>query len=804
MNKHYPSVSAKFFYTLLFLIATKLLTAQTITTLAGGSIGDGKPATAMALVSVNGVAADANDNIYILDNTTNRIRKVTAATGIIDTYAGNGTRIYSGDGGPANTAGLRAALCIALDQTGNLYIADLSRIRKINASTGIINTIAGSSVSAYGGDNGPAASATLRQPGSITVDGAGNIYFTDFERIRKITAATGIITTVAGGTGTAGYSGDGGLAVNAHLSNSPTGITTDGAGNVYFIDGNNAAIRKIDAATGIITTVAGNGISGTGGDGGPATAAQLLNTTTVGLVADAAGNLYFGDNFNIRMVDAATGIINTIAGTGPHGYIGDGGNALLAGLDFPRSLAINNNNLYCFDSPHVIRKIALATNIIGTVCGNYANGTSGIPGPISGVQLYQWQSLTVDKQNNVYFADRYNNKIYKLDAVTDTITTVAGTGAQGINDGNGGLAINANLNTPMVVTVDTTGNIFFVENGNEIRKVSAGTGIITAIVDTAAITGYSGDGGAAINATIRNPNGLAVDAAGNLYIADTYNNTIRKVTAATGIITTIAGTGTAGYTGDGGLATVATLRQPYGVTIDQAGNIYFTEDGNLVVRRIDAVTGIITTVGGNGIPGFSGDGGAATSAKLNVPYGITTDTAGNIYFADQFNQRVRRINITTGIITTVAGNGSSTYNGDNIPATTAGVSNPIGICFDRDGNLLITDLNGRIRKVTFDSASPARQAVATIPSAIATAITSKVFPNPAHEYAVISINGAINGKTTILLTDLDGKVLISQQKLIQQRGTFTTTLPLQQLSKGIYFVTVNINNTKQVHKLVIQ
>ena len=799
MTKNYLCLtSSRIFFTFLLLFTTHLLTAQTITTVSGGNIGDGKPATEIGIVTTNGVVTDTSENLYILDPVNRRVRKISAATGIISTIAGNGGLTSTGDGGPALSAAIGYPYSMAIDRAGNIYVALAGRIRKIDAASGIITTIAGTGTTGFSGDSGLAVNARIGTPFSITVDMADNVYFTETHRIRKITAATGIINTIAG-SGTSGYTGDGGPAINAQLA-FPESITSDNAGNLYISDAANNVIRKITAATGIITKYAGGGA---GGDGGPATSADISYPDAI--VVDAAGNLYLSENNKIRFINAATGIINTVAGNGTGGNTGDDGDASYATFNSPQYLAISRaGDLYIHDYNHfVIRKITGATNIISNYCGNYTKGASGIGGPASEAQLYQFNNATVDRAGNIYVTDINNHKVYRIDAATGIINRIAGTGIQGLNHGNGLPATAANIVAPTGVVTDTSGNFYFIENGMAVRKVNIQTGIISRVAGGIQY-GYSGDGGPATSARLNKANGLAFDLAGSLYISDRDNNVIRKVSAATGIITTVAGSGTAGYSGNGGLATAATMNEPNGVTVDRFGNIYISERGNSVIRRVDAITGIITTVAGiAGSAGFNGDNRPAVTAIISYPYGITTDTVGNIIFADQAIHRVRKITIATGIINTIAGNGSIIYNGDNIPATTAGIFNPGSVCFDTAGNLYIGE-NARIRKIIYAAPTTpgARMITNNQASTIITGITTKMYPNPAHESVSVYVNGNLNGKTTITLTDMWGKTIATQQK--EQNGAFTTTLPLHQLPNGIYFVTVFANGAKQVHKLVVQ
>ena len=332
-----------------------------------------------------------------------------------------------------------------------------------------------------------------------------------------------IITTVAG-NGISGYSGDGGSATTAELSQ-PWSVAVDASGNVYIPDDNNNVIRKV-STNGIITTVAGNGSGGYSGDGGIATAAQLLGPVAVAV--DARGNLYIADYYNnvIRKV-STNGIISTVAGNGTGGYSGDGGNATLAELSDP-------------------------------------------------------EGLLLDSSNNLYIADSHNNVIRKVNA-NGIISTVAGNGTQGYK-GDGGIATNAELNTPISMLLDQNGNLIIADCfNNVIRKVNA-NGIISTIVGNG-IGGYFGDGGSAIAAELNSPSGLVLDASGSLYIGDFQNNRIRKVNA-NGIISTVAGNGIKGYSGDGGNATAAELNYPIGLALNGNGSIYIADNGNNVIRKI--------------------------------------------------------------------------------------------------------------------------------------------------------------------------------------------------------------------------
>ena len=616
-----------------------------IETVAGSSsIGDGGAADRAQLRSPSGAAADGAGNLYIADYSNQRVRKVDAA-GVITTAAGTGERGYGGDGGAAVRAQLNFPSGAALDSAGNLYIADTGnqRIRKVDAA-GIITTVAGTGVRGYGGDGGAADQAQLSSPQGVAVDGAGNLYIADRDnhRIRKVDTA-GVITTAAGTGGGifGGYGGDGGAAVQAQLK-SPRGVAADGAGNLYIADSGNYRIRKVDAA-GVITTAAGTGERGYGGDGGAATAAQLRSP--MGVAVDGAGNLYIADENDqrIRKVDAA-GVITTAAGTGERGYGGDGGAAVRAQLDSPAGAAADGaGNLYIIDSGNQrIRKVD-AAGMISTAAGP---GDAGDGGAAVQAQLRYPLGVAADGAGNLYIADSSNHRVRKVDAA-GVITTAAGTGERGYG-GDGGAAEQAQLDSPAGVAVDGAGNLYIADSGNNrVRRVNA-AGVIAAVAGTGE-RGYGGDGGPAVQARLSSPAGLAADGLGNLYIADSGNYRVRKVDAA-GVIATVAGTGESGSIADGGSAIQTPLRSPSGVAVDGAGNLYIADENDYRVRKVDAA-GVITTVAGTGERGYAGDGGAATAAQLDSPSSVAVDEAGNLYIADTYNQRIRKVDAAGVITT---------------------------------------------------------------------------------------------------------------------------------------------------------
>jgi sugar lactone lactonase YvrE len=337
------------------------------------------------------------------------------------------------------------------------------------------------------------------------------------------------------------------------------------------------------------------------------------------------------------------------------------------------------------------QQVVWTPSVVLTVAGNGSSIFSGDGGPANLAALNP-EGVTVDSSGNLFIADNLNNRIRKV-TPAGIITTIAGNGSSGFS-GDGGSATSASLSGPNSVVVDQSGNLFISDNlNNRIRKVTP-AGIITTVAGNGS-SGWSGDGGPATSASLSGPNGVVVDQSGNLFIADLGNLRIRKVTS-TGIITTVAGNGTYGYSGDGGPASSAALRSPTGVAVDAGGNLFIADTGNNRIREVTSA-GIITTVAGNGSGAFSGDGGPATLAGLD-PAGVTVDAGGNLFIADAGNNRIRKVT-PAGIISTVAGDGSMGFRGDGGPALSAGL-NAAGVTVDAGGNLFIVDTgNNRIRKI---------------------------------------------------------------------------------------------------------
>jgi sugar lactone lactonase YvrE len=598
---------------------------------------------------------------------------------------------YSGDGGPAINAQLDGPTALAADPPGNVYIAEGGgHVRKVSTG-GIITTIAGNGICHGGcynsgnGDGGPALQAPLFYPWQIAADAAGNVYIGEWNtpRIRRI-STDGIITTVVG-TGRSGYTGDGGPATDA-LTGAAWGLTFDSAGNLYFSDdipGDDYApdavhVRKV-SPDGIITTVAGNGAPGESpdaGDGGPATSAQFRVAS--GIAVDKAGNVYISDFARIRKV-SPDGTIATFAGTGQTGFSGDGASAVNAqfnGTYYGPPLATDaKGNLYLADTANNrIRKIS-ADGTITRIAGNGNDCCySGDGGPALAAQFYVPTGIAAGSDGTIYISDTFNNRIRRIDAA-GIITTIAGTGADIGPTGDGGPAVSARLAWPTGIKLDHSGNVYIADAGYmRVRRIAPDGTITTAAGNGSA--GLSGDGGAATSASLNWPKDVAFDAQGNFFIADTANNAIRRVSP-DGLITTVA----------------RGFNQPSGLAFDDSGILYAADTNNFRIVKIMS-DGSIIAVAGNGTKGYSGDGGPGTNAQLLNPTGITFDHAGNLYIGDGASVRMLS---PAGIITTIAGNGLIGFSGDGGPATSA-ETGVWGLALDSTGKLYLADpFNNAIR-----------------------------------------------------------------------------------------------------------
>ncbi len=423
--------------------------------------------------------------------------------------------------------------------------------------------------------------------------------------------------------------------------------------------------------------------------------------------------------------------------------------------------------------------------IITTYAGNGAGTYGGDGGPAKVAGLIDPSGVAVDRKGNVYIADQNSNRIRKVDAA-GVITTIAGKGTFGY-DGDGGPADSAHLSGPTGVAVDKYGNVFIADEfNNVIRKIDT-AGIITTVAgnDT---SGFSGDSALAIHAEMWSPADVAVDTFGNLYIVDQDNNRVRKVDTL-GIITTLAGTGAPGFNGDTIAASTAQLNFPEGIAVDKTGNVYIADLYNNRVRKVDAVTGIITTVAGNGTGGYGGDDSLAINAELYNASAVAVDDSGNIYISDFYNNRIRKVRAATGIITTIAGNGTGGYTGDDSLAINGEIFRPQGVAVDSSGSVFIADFDNHVvREVT------RVDTVSTTGAGILSQLSVNIFPNPSEGKFTVQMNGKVQ---VTIYNELGERVFETEH------NAFQWDIDLSRQPAGIYILYLRSDKNTSVRKMEI-
>ena len=647
-------------------IISRIDTKGTMTRYAGsgqsGFSGDGGPAANASFRVPAGLAFDSEGNLYIADRENHRVRKVDPK-GYISTFAGIGEAGFSGDEGPAVKARLNLPSGVVVDKKGNLYISDRSndRIRVVDKK-GVIRTYAGSGVAGFQGDAGPALKAQLDKPFGIALDETKNLYIADRNnnRVRKV-SPDGIITTVAGDGGFF-FMGDNGPAYRASVA-APTGVALDSKGNLYIADRNNNRVRVVDR-TGMIRTVVGTGQQDYNGDSEVARETNLY--LPFGLTVDSNDNLLVIDrsHYRIRRIDPKSGQVETVAGNGVKLFAGDGGPATGATLSLPHGMSVDKkDNLIFSDKGHFrIRKIT-PDGIINTIGGNGLRGNVGDNIPALEANFYNVTTIVQNPKGEMFMASPsgFVSLIRRFDSkgiIHDFIDTATPKYREAISNSK----YKGLVQKGAVATITQFSDIVFGPNGNlftsdrlnhQIRKID-----IEGNVSTIAGTGDSdhyGDNGPALEAAFRDPNALASDSEGNIYIADTANNLIRKIDT-NGIVTTFAGNGEHSDSGDGGPALKASIRSMDDIEFNPAGELHILGTNTHKVRKITK-DGKIMTVAGKGYAGFFGDGGSATKAMLKNPAAISFDSKGNMYIADMGNNRIRKVD-DQGVITTFAGTGS--------------------------------------------------------------------------------------------------------------------------------------------------
>lgn len=700
----------------------------TIQTIAGGAFPVDGVAKSAVLGLIGGVAVDTSGNLYIALHSSHMVVKVDSS-GNLTRIAGTGVYGFSGDGGAATSAQLAYPQSL-LYKSGVLYIQDGGNQRVRMVSSGVISTVPGTegllgvTQGVYFGQNTglsrlPTLSSLALLPGGLAVDSTGILYVSDTinHRVFKV---TGGVASILAGTGEPGFSGDGGVAKRGQLNN-PFGLAVDSSDNLFIADTHNNRIREILATTGYIYTICGLGVPGYSGDSSDAASASVNNP--MGLAFDSSDNLYIADsgNFVIRKIwkqshvsttdedtTISANVIETVAGSGTWGLSWDGTLATQARFGVPASLAVDSSgNIYFSDADHQ-RVLVMSNDTTATVSTVAGGGTAiGDNGPATDAQLVWPFGVATDSTGNVYSLDMARHGVRKISG--GTISTVAGNGTYG-TAGDYGTATVAQLSA-IGIASDSTGNLFLaspgnylaVANGGRVREVTGGS--IYSVAGTGQL-GYGGDGNLATNATLYDPMGVAVDGSGNIYFADTHNYRIRKVSAQSKTISTIAGDGTNAYNGDNAAATSAQLSRPFRIAVDASGNAYIADFDNSVIRKVTAATGVITTIAGTGTAGYSGDNGLASSAQIDRPSALAVNTAGDLFFFDLGNNVLRKVAASTGIITTVAGNGTRGYSGDQGLALSAELGRSYGIAVDNSGNIYLADVdNNVIRKLsTADSA----------------------------------------------------------------------------------------------------
>jgi len=617
--------------------------------LGGPGSADGA-STVARFYRPSGIAMDSAGNLYVADSFNNTIRRITSAGGAT-TLAGSAGLVGNADGLGA-AARFADPIGITMDSPGNVYVADTfnQTIRQITPA-GLVRTLAGKAGTA-GSADGLGAEARFSNPAGMATDSLGNFYVADTSNhtIRRISPA-GLVLTLAGKAGTAG-SADG-IGIEARF-NRPGGVAADSAGNVYVADAGNHTIRKITAA-GVVSTLAG-GTASPGSADGPGTAARF-NVPT-GVAVDGVGNVYVADSNNntIRRITAA-GLVSSLAGKAGSSGSNDG-NGAEARFFGPWSVATDRlGNVYVADSVNdTVRRITPA-GVVTTLAG-----TADVHGSADGLgaaaRFWSPRGIASDTIGNTYVADYFNSTIRKISR-EGTVATLAGAaGSFGYADGSG---MQARFDLPSGVAADRAGNVYVADSrNNRIRRINP-AGVVSTLAGTGALGGADGDGTTATFGLCYRPSatsealacastGIATDDAGNVYVADTYNHTIRKITPA-GIVSTLAGTAKSAGSADG-IGAEARFNTPNGVSTDSAGNVYVADTRNHTIRKINPAGAVSTLAGTAGSPG-SADGLGA-EARFSSPRSVATDSAGNLYVADTGNSTVRRTT-PAGSVTTIVG-----------------------------------------------------------------------------------------------------------------------------------------------------
>ena len=605
----------------------KVTSGGVVSTLAGlaGSTGssDGT-GSAARFNGPLGVAVDSGGNVYVADSKNHTVRKVTSG-GVVSTLAGVAGSPGSSDG-TGSAARFNGPAGVAVDGSGNVYVADNgnSTIRKV-APGGVVSTFAGLAGS-FGSTDGTVSVALLNAPTGVAVDGSGNVYVADNgnSTVRKVTSG-GVVSTLAGHAGSYGSSNGTGSAARF---NGATGVAVDSGGNVYVADNGNWTIRKV-TSDGVVSTLAGLALNNGSSDGNGSAARFYY---PYGVAVDGSGNVYVADTSNntIRKVTSG-GVVSTLAGlAGSSGSTDGTGRAAL--FDGPAGVAVDGSgNVYVADSYNDTIRMVTSGGVVTTLAG-LTGGWGSSDGTGSAARFGQTAGLAVDSSGNVYVADRDNHTIRKVTS-GGVVTTLAGlAGSSGSSNGTGSAA---RFKNPSSVAVDGSGNVYVADSGNyTIRKITSG-GVVSTLAGVAGVGGSSdGTGSSAFFGYVY---GLAVDGSGNVYVADSSNNCVRKVTPG-GVVSTLAGLATALTGSSDGTGSAARFYYPEGVGVDGSGNVYVTDSLNNTIRKVTPA-GVVSTIGGTaGV--FGGADGLGASASFSFPRGIAVSNSGTVIVADTNNNRI--------------------------------------------------------------------------------------------------------------------------------------------------------------------
>lgn len=634
--------------------------------LGGAGTVDGVGANAR-FCSPTGAVSDGQGNLYVADYCNHVIRKVAIADGATTTLAGQAQE--SGiDDGPGAAARFAAPAGVAYDGHGNLFVTDsgTNLIRKVVIATAEVTTVAGT-LEQSGSVDGIGTKAAFSSPFGIVHDKSGALYITEVGThvIRKLALATGAVTTVAGSAGHSGFRDGTGTSA---LFSSPKGIAVDATGALLIADASNQAIRKVVPATGEVTTVDKTNF--------PAPSA---------LAGDDNGALHVTDSsdMTLQRLVLATGAVSLVAGERGQGGANDGTGAAAHFLA-PAGVALDGaGNALLTDGSHTIRKVVLATGAVTTVSGQARQ--PGDRDGIGGQARFQAPAgLVNDGQGHLLVADSSNHTIRKVEIATGAVTILAG--AAGRCDVADGAGADARFCSPAALALDGTGNLFVADSSNHaVRKIVLSTAQVSTIAGYPRVSGSSDGSGAA--ARFNGPMGIAADDTGTVYVADSDNDTIRKITVASGMVTTLAGA--AGQTGgDDGIGSQARFNRPFALVLDGAGALFVGDTDNDTVRRINLVTAQVTTIAGSA--GNSGnEDGIGADARFSGLHALALDGAGGLFVADYYNRLVRKLVLATGEVTTVVGGRNRL--GVILGALPGSLTGPAGLAFAAPGTLFITD-----------------------------------------------------------------------------------------------------------------